>query len=423
VLIDRVPLPRVRPRRAQRLLVFATALALVAVAVAGALVSRASSRILVAGHGEHLLHEIRELHPIGRPFDAAEAAGLVSRFADDGLRCVAIFDADGRPLARGGRCAASDDLLAWAATHLPPDGVLPSGPRALAVHRPPPPLADAPAPADPTFPHRWPIVVEYDPLPAHALHAVAGAILVIGLLGAALLVGSAVLNDRLARRAAALDGALARDRHLASLGEMSAVLAHEIRNPLASLKGNAQLLAERVAGDRPVHDRAQLLVRETERLEALCEQLLAFARAHRVEPADTDPAALLRDAAASVDGDRVVVETDGAPRSWRLDPLRMGQALANLLHNAVQASPPGSVAHAAVRRDGDALVVEVRDAGPGVPPAERERIFEPFHTTRVRGTGLGLAVARRIVELHGGTIDVGDAPGGGALFRVRVPGA
>ena len=96
--------------------------------------------------------------------------------------------------------------------------------------------------------------------------------------------------------------------------------------------------------------------------------------------------------------------------------------LGNLLDNAAQAAPEATV-HARVHGDARRLVFEIRDHGPGVPPEERARIFEPFHTTRTRGTGLGLAVTQRIVEQHGGTIEVLDAPGGGACFRVTLPPA
>jgi two-component system sensor histidine kinase HydH len=97
--------------------------------------------------------------------------------------------------------------------------------------------------------------------------------------------------------------------------------------------------------------------------------------------------------------------------------------LINLLDNALAVTPDDRKVRASVLEDGRDLVFSVRDHGPGVPESERVRIFEPFHTTKVRGTGLGLAVARRIVELHGGSIEVDDAPGGGALFRVRLPRA
>ena len=99
----------------------------------------------------------------------------------------------------------------------------------------------------------------------------------------------------------------------------------------------------------------------------------------------------------------------------------MHQALVNLLRNAVEASPAGAHAVASVAREGESLGFRVRDRGLGVPTGDTERIFEPFYTTRAQGTGLGLAVARRIVELHGGAVTAHTHPEGGAEFRVVIP--
>jgi signal transduction histidine kinase len=100
----------------------------------------------------------------------------------------------------------------------------------------------------------------------------------------------------------------------------------------------------------------------------------------------------------------------------------MHQVLTNMLDNALAVtSPPDRVEVTASFGDGS-LVLTVRDRGPGIPATERQQIFEPFHTTKTRGTGLGLAVAKRIVEMHGGSVIVRDADGGGALFRISVPG-
>ena len=123
-------------------------------------------------------------------------------------------------------------------------------------------------------------------------------------------------------------------------------------------------------------------------------------------------------AADSVAPEDIQIDVAGAPDAWSLDANRMTQVLTNLLENAVQAGAP---VRARVASEGGRLVFEVRDSGPGVPEDERERIFEPFYTKRVRGTGLGLAVAKRVVELHRGTISVANAPGGGAVFRVALP--
>jgi two-component system sensor histidine kinase HydH len=215
----------------------------------------------------------------------------------------------------------------------------------------------------------------------------------------------------------ALERRLAHERRLASLGEMSAVLAHEIRNPLASLKGNAQLLAELLPEGAKPRAKADRVVAEAVRLENLTNDLLAFVRTGELARAPVDPAALLREAAASV-GAEIAVESTAAPASWSLDGPRMLQVLTNLIDNAVQAGPP---VRARVAASGRRLVFEVADRGPGVDPADAERIFEPFFTKRTQGTGLGLAVARRVVELHGGTIAVDAEPGGGARFRVEVP--
>jgi len=234
-----------------------------------------------------------------------------------------------------------------------------------------------------------------------------------------LMLGAAVFW-RLSRRAQVAMARLATQRHLAALGEMSAVLAHEIRNPLASLKGHAQLLAERVEGQAALERKVGRIVDETQRLELLTLGLLDFARTGGIERSEVDPAALLRRRA---EGCASLVEVDDAqaPSSWRLDGPKLEQVLDNLLDNARQAAEADVPIEAKVYSRGHSLVFEVRDHGPGVPDDQRERIFDPFHTTRTRGTGLGLAVSRRIVELHGGTIEVLDAEGGGACFRVTLP--
>jgi two-component system sensor histidine kinase HydH len=119
--------------------------------------------------------------------------------------------------------------------------------------------------------------------------------------------------------------------------------------------------------------------------------------------------------------DRVSLDVGAAPPTWHLDAARVEQVLINLIENALSVTPGTERIEATVSVDGDALVYTVRDHGPGVPVGERGRIFEPFHTTKLRGTGLGLPVAKRIIDLHHGRIDVVDADGGGALFRVYLP--
>jgi two-component system sensor histidine kinase HydH len=225
----------------------------------------------------------------------------------------------------------------------------------------------------------------------------------------------------------------AQQRQLAALGEMSAVLAHELRNPLASLKGHAQLLQERLerdGADERTTAKAVRVVAEARRLEQLTHGLLDFVRLGELQRGPASPLAIVEAAIADFQKDRVDVEAEHAPASWSLDAQRMQQVISNLVDNALQAAADERV-EVEVRTSASACVFEVRDRGPGVPDDQRELIFQPFHTTRTRGTGLGLAVSRRIVELHGGTIEVernclhaASAPGnsgGGALFRVTIP--
>lgn len=213
-----------------------------------------------------------------------------------------------------------------------------------------------------------------------------------------------------------------RERQLASLGEMSAVLAHEIRNPLASLKGAAQLLGEQLAETSPLQRKVSRIVDEAKRLEELSTTLLDLVRSSSISRSAVDPGKLVRDAALSVSAERIVVDTTHAPASWQLDAPRMEQVLKNLFQNALQAATePTSVVEARVDKERDELLIRVRDHGAGIPAGAERRIFEAFHTTRAQGTGLGLAVARRIVELHGGRIHGENHPEGGAVFTLLVP--
>jgi two-component system sensor histidine kinase HydH len=252
-------------------------------------------------------------------------------------------------------------------------------------------------------------VIEVEPIEADELRSSANVSLAIGGISALVMLGVAIALVRRELRRRAEEQLREREKRLAALGEMSAVLAHEIKNPLASLKGNAQLLAGAVEDKH--RRKADRVVDEAVRLEKLVTDLLAFVRTGDLTRAPTTPASLVPDG--------VVADIASAPPTWSLDEARMRQVLANLVENAQAAGGPVTVRIARER----GLVIEVSDKGPGVPAEDREKIFEPFFTKKTRGTGLGLAVARRVVEAHGGTISVGDAPGGGALFRVEIPEA
>lgn len=276
---------------------------------------------------------------------------------------------------------------------------------------------------------RLPLVIEFEPSVATALRGAAVRTLGVGALAAGALLAIALVLVRWFLRREALERQLEHERRLAGLGQMSAVLAHEIRNPLASLKGNAQLLARALPEGELPRRKADRVVDEAVRLERLTNDLLEFARLAELRRTSVDPAALAREVAeattagstAGAPSGSIEIDSAGAPAAWSLDRERMRQVLANLMSNAVQAGD-GRV-RVSVARDGGQLVYEVRDHGAGIADEDLGRIFEPFYTRRVRGTGLGLAVARRLVELHGGSIEADNAPDGGARFRVRIPPA
>jgi signal transduction histidine kinase len=171
------------------------------------------------------------------------------------------------------------------------------------------------------------------------------------------------------------------------------------------------------------------VVTEAVRLEQLTTGLLDFVRTGEIHRRATSPAQVIAAAAAEVGGDRAAaaanvridVDTTAARASWSLDPERLQQVLSNVLRNAVQASPAGGAVEVRCWSEGGRLHLRVRDRGTGIPPGQEEAIFEPFHTSKVRGTGLGLAVARWVVDLHGGTIAARNHPDGGAVIDVAIP--
>jgi len=383
----------------------------------------AAASTLNRGQSMVLFESVRQQSRVEtEPPSGAQLDSLVRQHQAAGLRYVAFFDSSGAMLAQGGKAASP--------VHGP-------------IRRPPGPavleqvgsrirlwgfaaLAPPPGPPDRQGPRvrpRLSFLMEFEPLVAERLSAEATQSFVLSALVAAALIAAAVVFWRLSMLQEATERRLEQQRRLGALGEMSAVLAHEIRNPLASLKGHAQLLAEHLIEGSADRRKASLVVTEAERLEALTGDLLDFARSSPVDLKSADPAALVVACAEEVAHDGFVIRAEGAPRVWRLDANLMRQALTNVLRNARQASPEGTrpeVTLGGGRSDGS-LVLTVRDFGPGIAAGDEKRIFSPFFTRRTTGTGLGLAVALRVVELHGGTITAGNHPDGGAVFRIAIP--
>ncbi|MEM1246936.1 MAG: ATP-binding protein [Acidobacteriota bacterium] len=259
----------------------------------------------------------------------------------------------------------------------------------------------------------------YQPLLAEAARSSALRSLVVAALGSLGVVLTATLLWNLLREQERSRAQREEEKRLRSLGEMSAVLAHEIRNPLASLKGNAQLLEESLPRDTPQQRKAARLVRESKRLQRLTSDLLQLARSEQLHLSERSVHRLLTEALEIVGLEPVQARCEPADLAWKVDGDRLRQVLVNLLSNAKEAAGEDGV-RVAARQTAGSLEVDVEDDGPGIPPDELERIFEPFFTTRTTGTGLGLAVSRRIVELHGGSLTaVSEAPG--ARFTISLP--
>jgi two-component system sensor histidine kinase HydH len=225
---------------------------------------------------------------------------------------------------------------------------------------------------------------------------------------------------------AALRARLGQSEKLAVLGQLATAIAHEVRNPLAVIRSAAQDLGEApgTAGTAP--RTCRFIVEETDRLAHVVNALLAFARPIAVAPRPTllpdlcDRATLLARDAFDTKAVRLVRGTVPAVLITA-DPDLLCQVLLGLLDNGADAAGAGGEVTIDARTVDGQVEMAVSDTGPGIPSALRERVFEPFFTTRPHGTGLGLAVAKQIVEAHGGRIAVGDRVGGGARFTVAVP--
>ena len=218
---------------------------------------------------------------------------------------------------------------------------------------------------------------------------------------------------------------LIQQERLAALGELSAVVAHEVRNPLGVIFNSLGSLRRML---RPSGDAKMLLDivgEEADRLNRIVGDLLDFARPStpqlRPEPLERIVDEAVQAALAQNSGVQLAREADPAVPPVPMDARLMRQAVLNVAVNAVQAMPRGGRLSVRLRREDGAALLEIEDTGAGIPEEVRHRIFEPFFTTKASGTGLGLAVVKRIVEGHGGEIAVRSRPGAGTTFSLRFP--
>jgi signal transduction histidine kinase len=233
------------------------------------------------------------------------------------------------------------------------------------------------------------------------------------------------------RRSDALQRELARRERLSSLGQMAAGLAHEIKNPLGSIQGVAEILGDDAPAGSKKRELFDILRKESRRLGAVVDDFLGFARPRPLSLASADLSVVAERAAAQMQIEasarRITIERRLAPDlpAVEADAGQLHQVFLNLLLNAITASPDGGrvvVSAARAQREGRATVnVAVADTGAGIPSDVLPRVFDPFFTTREQGTGLGLSISHTIVRDHGGWIDITSEPGAGTTVTVALP--
>ncbi|HDQ99799.1 MAG TPA: hypothetical protein ENN51_05905 [candidate division WOR-3 bacterium] len=255
-----------------------------------------------------------------------------------------------------------------------------------------------------------------------------GGLLLINLLSLLAIVAVVLVSVSLVRHALRVEQAAARANSLALLGQMSAAVAHEVKNPLAIIRSTAERIRKQYGRDSD-DPKFRFIQDEVDRLAGVVSNYLGISRPRSESVGPVDLGELAREVAdrvaAEAERSGVRISADSDERlptvTGNRDELR--QALLNLALNAVQAQADGGRVEIAARRDGHDVVLRVRDEGPGVDERTARRMFEPFFTTREKGSGLGLFLVRRTVEAHGGRVELANPGAAGAELVVRLPAA
>ena len=212
---------------------------------------------------------------------------------------------------------------------------------------------------------------------------------------------------------------------LARLGEMAAVVAHEVKNPIAGIRGALQVIVSRMPADQ--RDRSVIgeIIARLDALNLIVQDMLIFARPRQLKPEAVDGVRLIEDTIAFLKRDPALagvnVTVHGQPGPISADAEQLHLVVQNILMNAAQAMGGHGLIEILLVGDGHTCHVSIRDHGPGMLPEVRDKAFDAFFTTKHRGTGLGLAIARRIVDAHGGQMDIAAAEGGGTVVSIALP--
>jgi signal transduction histidine kinase len=234
-----------------------------------------------------------------------------------------------------------------------------------------------------------------------------------------------LFTDMTERRA--LERSAELNRQLAQIGELTAGVVHELRNPVSVVSGMAELLLRKLEPADERREIADTIYQEARQLEESISQFLGFARPFDLEISYCSPEAVVRRAVQlcerQAEKKTARLESlleDNLPQ-MRADVGRAAQAIANLISNAIDAVGANGWVRVSARRDDAAIVFEVMDDGPGIELSPNEDLFSPFFTKKEGGTGLGLSIVHRIITAHGGAVAYVNRPEGGACFTVRMP--
>ncbi len=237
--------------------------------------------------------------------------------------------------------------------------------------------------------------------------------------------------NHMAETVALLQEQRVEQERLAAIGELVRRVAHNVRNPLAGIRSLAELTRNELDSETEVHEHQSRIIQTVDRFDAWLGDLLSASRPVEIVPTRTEVRSWLEQvrlgvtSLAGAKNVEIVLKTESGPERARFDPRHMEQAVVAILTNAVQVSPAGSPVVIETRTGAGNWMILIQDAGPGVPEEIKEDIFKPYFTTRRDGTGIGLAVARRVIEQHGGSIEVRSGDAGahntGTMFVVRLP--
>ncbi len=235
------------------------------------------------------------------------------------------------------------------------------------------------------------------------------------------------MSNRNLRRA---ETSLRRSERLAALGQLTAGLAHELRNPLGTIRASSEMLMTETAKTNPeiTAEMAGFIRSEADRMNALIGSFLTFARPLQIHATTADLRPVVADVlreqgerARSCSVELRFEARDGADLRFSFDPDTLRVALSNLVQNAIQASEPGGAVTISAQDTGERIEIRVRDNGSGIDAEHLESIFNPFFTTKPQGVGLGLALVSKIVDEHGGKISVQSQKGIGTAFEISLP--